>query len=286
MLGRDEDRPQQPARVLAKPNKSSVPAGRGVLQAEVGGRGGDRSKGGRNERQGKKDPSQISFSGGGRAWPEEEEMCRGEQLRPRGRGRRHEGGSSNKCWLQLSGRTDCPEGDESMNRCWSSRRELNREVCRAVVGRGPPKREMYWRTRPRNARVYALCRARCRGHRGGRWTVVDRFDSIKVESSRFGWYPDRVMLSCCVMWCVWCRAVVLQAGEMVGKVLVSVRYLARFLVWLVWSCPAVPRPFWCCCCSGLGLGTGVDRGSRGRTGNGEWENGTRQTERSGRPLVG
>lgn len=110
--------------MLAKPNQ--VLAGRGVLQA-VGGDGGETSEGGRNERQGKKDPSQISFSGGGRAWPEEG-MCRGEQLRPKWKRQAARGREQQRGWLQLSGRTDCPEGDEWMNRCWSSRRELNREV--------------------------------------------------------------------------------------------------------------------------------------------------------------
>lgn len=62
---------------------------------------------------------------------------------------------------------------------------------------------------------------------------------------------------------------------MVGKVLVSVRYLARFPVWVL----PVPRPAWLLPCSGLG--TGVDGGRDGGTGDGG-----RETERRGRPLVG
>lgn len=69
---------------------------------------------------------------------------------------------------------------------------------------------------------------------------------------------------------------------MAGKVLVSVRYLARFPVWsclrLCLDRPAFLAPG--CCFLALGTGFGRTGGRTGATGNGR-----RETERRGRPLV-
>lgn len=248
--------------------------------------GGESSEGGGNERQGKKDPSQIVFLQRGCVAGEDvpRRAASTDRQTDRQTGKTPAGArEQQRASCRISNRADCLRG-------WML--ELSCAVqCRAERSMEEATRLDDTAVRSKDAgrstigldratQLHVLCLA-CQDRvpyaepvvggieEGGGWSSI-RSDSSRVESSRI------VSRPCLVVWCVVvvCRAVILQQAS---RVLVWVRgkpWLEKcWCPFVIWpgsrSGPAVPRPAWLLLWSGDGGARG-QTGGRGReTGDGE-----------------